>query len=928
MVRGMSPSFTSKSLLRTPAAVFLMGILITAGITYLVTSRNQTETEARFERISISFVNSLKIRMTTYVNALEYTRNLFELKPNLDSQEFGSFVRRMEFEKNLPGIQSMGYVKRMPRQHALRILKQLGKKPSDSGINPKSRISNLVIYMEPIASTVRASAVGMDVGVNPTRIQAMNLATDLGEPVATERAQPRTQPAGPNQYLFVVFVPQYKKGMPTTTVAERRKAIQGFVYGGFRASNLFSRVTDDIRVQVSGIRTEIFDGDSTTADALMYSEGSQDNLNHQLQRTISLNESNHQWTVRMTAPNDFGPPYANYIPAMALLIGLGATVLVTALTYRAQNFAFKLEMDIQERRQTEAQLRAKNELVDFTSKVGLSLMSEQDLSSIVQMVTETGTGLVGARFGAFFYNTVKDGEPSFTLGSLHGADPDDFSTLAMPRQTDIFKPIFLGQGIVCSDDITIDPQYGKHEPFAGMPKGHLPIRSFLASPVVSKAGKVLGGLFFGHSSPGIFNKRSEKILSSVAIQAAVAMENASLYQQLRAARQEADAANYAKTMFLANISHEMRTPLGVMIGHAELGLDENDVEKMRESLRIIVKNGRELTQIIGDVLDLSKIEANALQIDESSIVCKQFVEELQTIWATKAEGKGLRFEVKISGNVPESFKADRTRVKQILVNLLSNAVKFTEQGFVRLNMNFQENSSQDRWLLFSVEDSGPGISEAHRSKLFKTFSQVDSSITRKFGGNGLGLALSRQLAQALRGDLQLESSVFGQGSCFVLKLPFVVGEHLQVRDDREIQESSISLAGMKALIVDDSQDNQLLIQLLLKRFGMASDVANNGEEGVKLAIESHYDLILMDLQMPVLDGYGALEKLKSLGIRRPIVAVSAHALKEEKQRALSKGFHAYLTKPIDRRAFLQTLSGLPGLQETSDQQGDSTEINV
>ena len=932
----MPKILASKSLLRIPAAVFVAGALITFGMTYLVASRNQTESEARFERISVNFVSSLKIRMTTYVNSLEYTRNLFELKPNLDSIEFGSFVRRMEFEKTLPGIQSIGYIKRMPSRDAIRMAKHLGRKISDSGINPKKRLAHLVLFMEPIASTVRTSSVGKDAGVNPSRVQAMDLATDLGEAVATESAKPRTPGPDSDQLFFAVFVPQYKKGMPLTTVAERRRAIQGFVYGGFRASNLFSRVTDDIRVQSAGMRTEIFDGDSATADKLMYAEGSLENLNESLTKTIELEESNHRWTVRLTAPDDFGPPLAGWMPALALLMGFGATMLVTALTYRAQNFAYKLEMDIQERRKTEAQLRAKSELVDFTSKVGLSLMSEQDLTSIVQMVTETGTGLVGARFGAFFYNTSSDElranqnpQPqAFELGALYGADPENFAYLGMPRLTELFKPIFLGQGIVRSDDITLDPRYGSNFLTGGMPKGHLPIRSFLACPVVSKAGKVLGGLFFGHTSSGIFTERTEKIMQSVAIQAAVAMENASLYQRLRAAQQEADAANYAKTMFLANISHEMRTPLGVMIGHAELGLDEDSVEKMRDSLKIIVKNGKELTQIIGDVLDLSKIEANALQIDESSIGCRQFIEELQTIWENKAEAKGLKLHVEVAADLPETFKADRTRVKQILVNLLSNAVKFTDRGFVKLKVDCLDDDKKMRWLRFSVEDSGPGISDAHKPKLFKTFSQADSSITRKFGGNGLGLALSKQLAQALRGDLELESSVFGQGSCFVLKLPFVMGEQTRARGDREFNEEAVSLKGLKALIVDDSQDNQLLIQLLLKRFGMHSDVASNGEEGVQMALRSNYDLILMDLQMPVLDGYGALEKLQQMGVRKPIIAVSAHALKEEKQRALSKGFHAYLTKPIDRRAFLLTLSELQTATRASQAGSAAPEMTV
>ncbi len=895
--------------LRAPVVIFFVGLIFSASLAYMVSSRNDAEAAARFDRISGNFVNSLKSRMSTYITALSSTRNLMELRPELTSQEFSLFIQKMDFEDKLPGIQGIGYVRRMPKKQAMKALQNLGVTAEAANVQEQYNEMNLVVYVEPISKSVRTNALGMDLNASPVRREAMTKAVDLGEAVATSPTPPITSttqnPFGDN--IFLVFVPVYKKEAPTDTVQQRREAIQGFVYAGFRSSNLFSRVATDVRVQNTGIALEIFDGDSVEVSRLMYSEGAQPKPGG-YQSEIKFQEANHLWTLRLTTPPDFGPPYSDWMPSLSFLVGLMGTLLVTGLAWRAQSFALKLELDIKERMKTEAQLRTKSDLVEFTSKVGLSLMSEQDLTSLVQMVTDTGTKLVGAEYGAFFYNSINESGEAFMLYTLSGAKREDFENFAMPRKTDIFKPTFDGTGIVRSEDITKDPRYGKNRPLQGMPKAHLPVRSYLSAPVISKSGKVLGGLFFGHSQPGIFTERTEKIVRSIAIQAAVAMENAALYRELNAARHEADAANHAKTMFLANISHEMRTPLGVMLGHAELGLDETDIERMRDSLRIIVKNGQELTQIIGDVLDLSKIEANAMQIDESSISCQQLIDDLLSSWASKAEAKGLHFEVQLDSNVPRTFKSDRTRVKQILVNLLSNAVKFTERGGIRLTVSFDESQTPPL-LKFTVEDTGLGISPEHRPKLFKTFSQADSSITRRFGGNGLGLALSKQLARALRGDLNLAESELGKGSRFVLQLPYMEGVQLRSAG-ASFKEENLSLQGMKALIVDDSRDNQLLIQLLLRRLGVQSDVASNGAEGVSLALMTDYDMILMDLQMPVLDGYGALEKLQQHGLQKPVIAVSAHALKEEKNKALSKGFSAYLTKPIDRQIFLQTLADL------------------
>ncbi len=387
--------------------------------------------------------------------------------------------------------------------------------------------------------------------------------------------------------------------------------------------------------------------------------------------------------------------------------------------------------------------------------------------------------------------------------------------------------------------------------------------------------------------------------------------------ELIESRDKAEVSNRAKSFFLANMSHEIRTPIGVIMGFVDiLNSNEFSEEEKNSNMNIIKRNCRQLLNIIDDILDLSKVEFGQIKIRKETINTIELLEDLKSILDLKTQDKDLKIDVKITGKVPATFSSDNTRLRQIILNICGNATKFTKSGSITVECFFSDSQMN-----FRVIDTGPGVAAEDIQKLFKPFSQIDSSETREFGGNGLGLALSKKLAIALGGDLVLEKTVLQQGSTFLLYVD--VGENMSQNliDQKmseqtlqsvipEIEINSQQLKDKKILIVDDSPDNRLLLSFILKQFGATSDTANDGQAAIAKALDKNlnFDLILMDLQMPIMGGYEAVSMLRSSGFKKPIIALTAHAMKEEKEKCLSHGFTNYLTKPIARNTLVNMIT--------------------
>lgn len=388
-----------------------------------------------------------------------------------------------------------------------------------------------------------------------------------------------------------------------------------------------------------------------------------------------------------------------------------------------------------------------------------------------------------------------------------------------------------------------------------------------------------------------------------------------LYENnLKTAKKEAESANSAKSQFLANMSHEIRTPLNAIMGLSELLLTENPDGPERASwLKKIVHNSEHLKKVIDEILDLSKIEAGKLQIEVARFPISQTMAQVKSILSPLAAEKNLDITFNVKGEIPEFVHSDSSKLQHILLNLIGNAIKFSTTGPITV-----EAAMENDKFVFSITDHGIGMTADQAKHLFEPFTQVDNSMTRRFGGTGLGLALAKQLALALGGDVTLSASQPGVGSTF--KASFEAGNISQVAkiskfnlvsDPHENIDSSMSNLGLNdlnVLLVEDSIDNQIFIHSLLERQGVHVDLASDGKEGIEKALAGNYDLILMDVQMPVMDGYNATSHLRHAGYKKPIIAFTAHAFQDEKDRCLEIGFDDFLSKPIRKNELLSCVS--------------------
>ena len=379
---------------------------------------------------------------------------------------------------------------------------------------------------------------------------------------------------------------------------------------------------------------------------------------------------------------------------------------------------------------------------------------------------------------------------------------------------------------------------------------------------------------------------------------------------LKKAKEDAENANRAKSEFLANMSHEIRTPMNTVLGFTEL-LDELITDPRQKGyLDAINTGGKSLLTLIDDILDLSKIEAGKMEIFPEPVNLKDIFQELTQVFRLKIAEKGLDMEVKIAPDFPDSLLLDEGRVRQVLFNLLGNAIKFTDTGYIKLTTEASESEGDAGHchVIIGVEDSGIGISENHRKRIFEAFTQQDGQTSRKYGGTGLGLAITKRLVEAMGGTITVTSEV-GSGSLFSIvfrQVPIVTGEPV-FPPKKPVDARSFVFEEATILVVDDISTNRVLIKEFFRETNLTVLEAENGEQALLLAQEYQPDLILMDLRMPVMDGYEATKQIKNVkklqGV--PIVALTASVIKPEKNKIYNAGFSSYLIKPVSRSAVLQ-----------------------
>jgi PAS domain S-box-containing protein len=618
----------------------------------------------------------------------------------------------------------------------------------------------------------------------------------------------------------------------------------------------------------------------------------------------------------------------------SIVWGLSTVTVLKDALGQPQHLIGVLE-DITDRKRAEAALLEERRVLELLNRTGQVLASSLDLRAVLQTVADAATELSAADFGAFCYNGTRGDGDAPPLYAVSGKPPGVFETLGDRCSNALFAPTLRGEAAIRADDIVNDPRYQDLEFDSGVAADTAAIRSYLAVPVRSRSGEVLGGVFLGHAQAAMFSERAERLVIGVAAQAGIAIDNARLYEAAqrdaeerralldseRAARTAAERMSEVKDEFLATLSHELRTPLNAIVGWAHLlrtgSRSEKDVQK---GLDTIERNARMQTQLIEDLLDMSRITSGKLRLDIQPVQPVTFIEAAIDTVRPAADAKEIKIQTLLDPTAGP-LSGDPARLQQVVWNLLSNAIKFTPKGGKVQVLLEQVNSHVE----ITVADTGMGVRSEVIPHLFERFRQADSSSTRQQGGLGLGLSIVKSLVELHGGSISVTSAGEGKGTTAMVQLP-VLAANRRARDaSRQHPKTPTRLAapivptelsGLTILVVDDQNDARDLIRRILEDSGALVLTAASATEALSL-VEAHAPHVLIsDIGMPSTDGFELLKRVRALGAdhggRVPAIALTAFARSEDRTRALRAGFIVHVAKPVDPSELIATVASVAG----------------
>ena len=577
--------------------------------------------------------------------------------------------------------------------------------------------------------------------------------------------------------------------------------------------------------------------------------------------------------------------------------------------------ASKIARDITEKKRAQAALREQAEIIETVNRLGPVLAAELDLHKLVQAVIDAAIDITDAPFGSFCYNAVEiDGTPHM-LCAFSGTHQKSSGPPEQPLNDQTLATNFPTKSTILIEDLATANAEVRAAAQHGIHPADQGFASYLAVPVVSRSGEIYGGLFFGHPEPNKFSERAARIVEGIAAQAAIAMDNARLYEAAKHARTAAEtAARHAeessrlKEEFLATVSHELRTPLNAILGWARmLRLGKIQPDAVNKALDTIERNAQAQAQLIEDLLDVSRIVTGKLRMDVRPVDPATFTEAAIEAVHPAAEAKGVRI-IKVIDTGPVSVPGDPVRLQQVIWNLLSNAVKFTPRGG-RVQVQLERVNSH---VEIAVSDTGQGIAPEFLPHVFDRFRQADQAINRQHGGMGLGLAIVRHLVEMHGGSVTVASRGENQGATFTVRLPVspvyqIDPEEGRIHpgDQRVLlhPDDSDRLDGVRILVVDDEQDTRELLSAGLTDCGARVAVRSSAEEGLKALVADRPDVVISDIGMPGVDGYEFIKRLRALppeaGGNIPAVALTAYARVEDRLRALRAGYEMHVPKPVE-----------------------------
>jgi signal transduction histidine kinase len=568
------------------------------------------------------------------------------------------------------------------------------------------------------------------------------------------------------------------------------------------------------------------------------------------------------------------------------------------------------------RSRVEETLRDETRILEALNQTGAALGATLELGTLLQLITDAATSLSGAAYGAFF-DTQADGR-SLALRTLSGAAREQFEGFGHPGTTAVFRPTIHERRIVRSPDITSDPRYGRSGRWQGVPEGHLPVRSYLAVPVVSRSGELLGALFFAHPQAGVFTERTERIVAGVAAQAAVAIDNARLYemaqqsaserdallQSERAARMEAERLSSMKDEFLAMLAHELRNPLAPISSSASLlSLQFAGEPRVRQASSIIGRQVRHMSRLVDDLLDVSRVTRGLIELRCTTLDLRDIV--TSALDQTRPLIEERRHSVLLDlPEAPAWALGDQTRLVQAVANIVNNAAKYTPEGG-HIDVILEAGAHE---LVLTVRDNGSGMPPELVPSVFELFTQGARTLARSQGGLGLGLALVKKLIDLHGGVVNAHSAGVGQGSTFSITLPRAA-EAPAPGQASPAPEPVRADKGVRVMVVDDNADAADSLATLLRTHGYATEVEYRGLAALEHAARDCPDVMLIDIGLPDLDGYRLAQRLRAdpATSGAVLIAATGYGQARDREQALAAGFAHHLVKPIDMMALMRVL---------------------
>lgn len=864
---------------------------LTAGAVVYEAKYSNERIQYEFDRQTQNLNNSLKLALDNDAHILGALKSFFLHSSEVTREEFKLFTE--DLLKDYQDIQSMSWdalIHNSERADFEKKIQQQGfpnfqiveLDTNRQAIRAKDKPSYVVVtYTEPYKGNEKA--LGYDISSNPARLAALNIATDTGELVIT----PRIKLIQDNsQYSVLAIMPLYAKNMTQGSLEEKRLTILGYIVGIIRADNVIKSALK--HSNTDGLSYRLLDSSAPADEQLLYaSDGSfpeplviQEKAWFSDQKTLSsritLPFGGRVWTFEITPNQDYLATHRSGHTWLVMVVGLMLTSLVTLISLIASGRARWLQQLISE---STAELKQQH---------GTALLLMQDKEKLDArlnlILNATGEGIFGIDLNGecIFMNSsalrllgyASDqevlGKDNHQLMHYAHADGSHYQVNDCP----IYKAL-RGES-----NASIDTEVFWRKDGTSFPVQY-------------------------ESHPFI---QDEKIIGCVVNFMDITVRKHK-EAQLLAAKEKAEKLAETKTQFLANMSHEIRTPMNAIIGFSDLALFDEMPTGTRSYLQDINTASNHLLTILNDILDLSKLDAGHMSIISSPFELNDLLTSIYNLFVKAAQAKGLVLSLDIAKNIPDNLMGDSVRLRQVLINLVGNAVKFTQQGEVKLNVTLQQLTATEARLLFSVIDTGIGISAAQQDKLFKPFSQVDDGFSRSYEGTGLGLVISQELIQLMGGHISLESNP-GFGSCFSFELLLPLASLATVDVPKPSLETEVSLLnGIKILVAEDDAFSQKIVNLLLTRYGASLTFADNGLEALAKLEQDSFDVVLMDLHMPAMNGFEATLEIRKQAryAQLPVIALSAGVTDEEKQSCQDAGMNDFVAKPINKVELLATL---------------------